>query len=137
MIRPVPDGSSVDLDMTPIIDIVFNLLIFLLLSYHISSASRPLDLPSVLSAAPPPSAAREATVQVRSDGSLLWEGRAVDLASLELLLRPAGGPVPAAVVLEADRGAEWGRVQEVLWRISRAGVGTVRQKVLRRAGEGR
>ena len=115
-------------NMTPMIDVVFQLIIFFLYTSQFSSLVRtPLDLPE--ERGDPLSSERPATVvlDITPDGTLLIEREAVDLAGLTSLLRAeideAGGDAERVTVLvRADRSLDAAHANRVASALASLGV---------------
>jgi biopolymer transport protein ExbD len=109
------------MDLAPMVDIVFLLVIFFLTTstFVKNPTGLPVDLPS---AQRPPVAASGLTVDVASDGRIAFDGReGITPAALEKALRAQLGGKAQAVTLRADRTARHGRVVEVMDAIKRSG----------------
>lgn len=123
LIRAAEDSEPVS--MTPLIDVVFNLLIFFLLgsTYLNEEKELSLELPTVTAAAPATDAPEEITVNVLEDGSIKVGGKTFEPASLEQMLRQARGNFPdQAVAIRGDGKARYESVAEVLAACRRAGI---------------
>lgn len=111
------------IDLTPLIDVVFLLLLFFLLTA--APAPDPtLDvaLPASAAAEPPPPA-REVTVVLQASGTIHYEGAVVELAELESrLLELARADSGARVVLRGDRAARYDLFVGILEAASSAGL---------------
>jgi biopolymer transport protein ExbD len=121
-------ASEGGLDMTPMIDIVFQLLIFFLTTAAISQASRvDVDLPREAGAPDPAPTGKGLVVSIRADGSCELAGRPVTIAELATAAREArtvqGSRVP---VVRADRGAPAARLNDVIDACRQAGFEGVR-----------
>src|SRR5438093_9984129 len=82
--------SDVGFNMTPMIDVVFQLIIFFLLSSHLAKQEKqlPLPLPSAASGIVQPADSRpRLTVNVLADGTLLVANRPIKPDDLVGLLR--------------------------------------------------
>jgi len=100
-------------DLTPMIDMIFQLLIFFLLTSFLLVPAINVALPRSRSPEATPPAAM--TLTVRRDGSLLLAGQTVQIEDLPSLISSAlAGQSEAAILLQADRGVAFGRVVEVL-----------------------
>jgi biopolymer transport protein ExbD len=104
------------LDMAPLIDVVFLLLIFFMVatSFAREEQQLDLDLPEARSAAPGDSP-RELVLDLLPGGALRLDGQ--DLSSAELpgrLAELARVDSRRALLVRADRGLEYGRVVAVL-----------------------
>ncbi len=100
-------------DMTPMIDMIFQLLIFFLLTSFFILPAVNVALPrSRSSQAQPPTAL---FLTVERDGKLLLEGRVVGMEELPALLATAlVQRDDRTVVIQSDRGVPFGRVVEVM-----------------------
>ena len=103
------------LDITPVVDTVFNLMIFFALSLNfISIPGIPVNLPRASSFAEAPRA-REVTVSVTREGELFVEGRRVTAAELKTeFTRRAAEEPDTLVVINADGDSTHGAVVEVM-----------------------
>lgn len=103
-------------DLTPMIDMIFLLLIFFLLTSFFFRPALDVSLPR--SRQPDTAPQNAPTVTVHADGSLSLEGRhldAGDLASaLATLYAGVSGPDERDLIIQADRGVPFGRVVEVM-----------------------
>lgn len=100
-------------DMTPMIDMIFQLLIFFLLTSFFILPAVNVALPR--SRDPEQAPPTALTLEVRADGSLHLAGepvRAEDLASV--LSAALAGRSEPELVIQADRGVPFGRVIEVM-----------------------
>ncbi len=95
------------LTMTPLIDVVFLLLIFFLVGTKLAEEEREMDilLPDASEAQPRTSKPRETTVNIDEKGRYFVSGRQLTLAELEKALRivRVNNPGRASVILRADR----------------------------------
>jgi len=111
------------IDLTPLIDIVFLLLLFFLLTA--APAPDPtldVELPAAASASRP-TTAREVTVVLKADGAIHYESAIVDLPGLEDRLRRLAGEDPRArVVLRGDRASRYDLFVAILEATSGAGL---------------
>lgn len=107
------EKSAVEsIPMTPLIDVVFLLLIFFLVTASLSEEEeRQMDvqLPVASEAMPLVARPREIVVNITADGKYLTAGETVDLPRLEGILRAAAvnNPGRATALLRADRRCPW------------------------------
>jgi biopolymer transport protein ExbD len=107
-------------DLTPMIDMIFQLLIFFLLTSFLLVPAINVALPRSRSPEATPPAAM--TLTVRRNGSLLLAGQAVTIDNLPALVSTAlAGQSEAAIILQADRGVSFGRVVEVMEAVRSGG----------------
>lgn len=121
------DGGSGPpaIELTPIIDMVFLLLIFFLAATTFREAERELDvlLPQASAAAPISMALREIVVHVDASGGLRAGGRIVTPEDLRSMLEDAIAANPEQKVsVRADRRASWDEVVRALDACKAAGV---------------
>jgi biopolymer transport protein ExbD len=110
-------AASPSIELTPIIDMVFLLLIFFLVTttYHQVEREMQIALPEAESGAPISVALRELVVNVASDGSVIVAGGAMSLENLRALITQAVDANPnQKVTVRADREASYGLVARVL-----------------------
>ncbi|MCC9642590.1 biopolymer transporter ExbD [Rhodopirellula sp. JC740] len=114
------------LSLTPLIDVVFLLLIFFLVTSEFEDEERQLDivLPSATSAVPMTSKPREVVVDIDADGTVYLRGEATPLEELEKLLQKAvaSNPTNQTVVIRADQNASFQPVVNVMDVCNRTGV---------------
>lgn len=95
------------ISLTPLIDVVFLLLIFFLVASRLSQEDRELDipLPSAASALPMTAEPRELLVNIDHVGQYLINGQAVDQPQLEKIISQAvvDNPISQSVIIRADR----------------------------------
>jgi biopolymer transport protein ExbD len=116
-----PTQSQVSIDIAPLVDVVFLLVIFFAVSTtFLESSGLKLELPS--SSATAERQPSELTVFLAADGTLSFDGEIVELAQLGGLLRPALDEAEQKlVVLRADRDTRHGEVVAVIDVIRDAG----------------
>lgn len=129
--------GQVGFNMTPMIDVVFLLIIFFLLSSHLARQEQQLPLPLPAAASGRIEAADERprlTVNVLADGTLLVASRAVGARDLGQLLgeRRALHGEELQVRIRADRGVAYRRVEPVLLACVQAGIWNVAYVVQQR-----
>ncbi len=109
-----PSRRDVRIDISPLIDVVFLLLIFFAVSTtFLESTGLDLELPSADSSAAPES--RDVTVWIGKAGNLRFDGRDLQLADLETELKAALQQAERKfVVIMADRNARLEQVVQVM-----------------------
>ncbi len=112
MATKIPTSSALSqLSLTPLIDIVFLLLIFFLVATRFAEEERELDvlLPEASEAQPLTSKPRELFINIDDRGQYYVTGKIVTIDELHPLLRAAyvNNPGRASVVIRADRRCRW------------------------------
>ncbi len=119
----VPTTRKARIEMLPLIDIVFLLLVFFIYAMLSMAVHRslPVQLPWSTTAAIDRQA--QVSVTVRADGSVFVDRQRVPLENLErlLILRAKDSP-KAGVLLFGDRNVSYQRLFSVLDRIQKAGI---------------
>ena len=123
----ISTSESLDpqLDMTPMIDMVFLLLIFFLAATTFQHDEREMKiaLPIASAAGPLSTALREIIVNVDQAGQIVVNRRLIDHAELERMVRDAvAANAQQKVVVRGDRSADYGGVVAVLDICKRAGI---------------
>jgi len=99
------------LSLTPLIDIVFLLLIFFLVATRFAEEEREMDvqLPDASEAKPLTSKPRELFINIDERGRYYVTGKMVTLAELHPILEKAwvNNPGRASVVIRADKRVTW------------------------------
>ena len=114
------------LSLTPLIDVVFLLLIFFLVTSEFEDEERRLDivLPSATSAVPMIGKSREIVIDIDSEGKVYLGGRPTTIHDLQPLLEKAvaENPTNQTVVIRADRSSTFQPVVSVMDVCNRTGV---------------
>jgi biopolymer transport protein ExbD len=114
------------LSMTPLIDVVFLLLIFFLVSSRFSEEERELDLnlPSVTEALPATAQPDEMVVNIDEQGRYYIDGAFRQVEQVEQILRraKANNPLTQTVVIRADRKADWEPVAIAIGLCKKVGI---------------
>ena len=123
---------SADPDMTPMIDMTFQLIAFFMVLMNFSEAEQDerIKLPASLLAKPPEGPVEfPLTMQLTKEGTVLFgatEQRVEDLAGAltrerQVLELRGDTPANATVIIRADADAQTGRVQELIDICQRTG----------------
>ena len=104
-------GSTVDL--TPIVDTVFNLLIFFALSLNFAATSGGINVKLPKAQTVEPVKAEQLTINLTKDGKLYLNDKLITLDKLNDTLRQ-NQKKDSLIVIRADSSVEHGRVIEVM-----------------------
>ena len=114
------------LDLTPMIDVVFNLLIFFMVVSQFASEERDLKvvLPDGSEAMPLTVKPREIFVNVDKDGRYFVRSQEVTAEELSNLLVQAAlnNPASQSVIIRADKRAAWDFVATAMRLCNQAGI---------------
>ncbi len=121
--------QPVGMNMTPMIDVVFLLIIFFLVSSHLAQRETrvPLELPVASSVQPPRPSAQRLVLNLLPDGQLVVGGRQVTIEQLPQLLRPAVRTQydQREIQIRGDRRTPYRDVAPILQAIAAARIGQV------------
>lgn len=113
------------LNLTPMIDIVFLLVIFFMVGARFSEMERQYDiqLPTVSDVQPLTSLPDDLTVNVRRNGEIWYSGQKQTLPKLEAELQAARRNFPdQSVVIRGEGDGRYQHVMDVLAACRRAGI---------------
>ncbi len=130
-------GGEVGFNMTPMIDVVFQLIIFFLVSSHLAKqeVQFKLPLPTAQSGLKDkPSEKPRLTVNVLADGTMLLAGRQVTAEELRSRLaeRQQDLGKDVEVRIRGDRSTPYKHVEPVMLSCARAGIWNVSYSVFRK-----
>ncbi len=109
--------SEIHLDFVPMVDVLFNLLIFFLLATTIAQVEREINivLPAASSAVPISAALREIVVNIDVKGGITMAGRETTPEELREIIRNAlAGNPEQKVTVRGDRGTAYENIVGVL-----------------------
>ena len=106
-----------DIDITPLIDVLFMLIIFFVLTATFIQGKLDIDLPSGESTAS--DMKRALTLTVEKDGTIFWDGVKVSREELPVLAR---GAREREILIAGDKNAPYGKVAEVLSILKKEGI---------------
>ena len=119
--------SGASFNMTPMIDVVFLLIIFFLVSSHLARREHQLELPLPAATTGEESVDNQTpriTLNVLSDGTLLLSGRPLPSSRLldELIARNAAMEGGIELRIRADREVAYSVVSPILLDAAKAGI---------------
>lgn len=126
------DSETTDIDLTPMLDVVFIMLIFFIVTTSfVKESGVEIERPESSAASPRPDA--QVMVAITAEGAVWVDGQPVDIhrvgSEVAELVSAEGG-----VVLQADRSSTTGLLVEVMDRIRDAGVDKVAVAATRGSG---
>lgn len=113
--------ESPELDLTSLIDVMFNLILFLVLSASFVQGAIPVSLPEGRGSSPQ---VKSTLVSVAADGKVFWESEPISLDAViqkATHLRPDQG----MLLIAADESRPYGEIAGLLERLRAAGVSSV------------
>ena len=124
-------ARAVNIDMTPMIDIVFQLLIFFLVTSQMAEQTRTeLDLPREKGEESVEQAQAGITINVKPDGSVVVSDKVVSLEALDALvddaIKHSGGADKLKPIVRADRKCDSAKLNEVFTHLSSRGLTSIR-----------
>lgn len=125
LLQPTAARDEIGFDFTPIIDVVFNLLIFFLVATSFQQVEREskIALPRTSSAAPISASLREIVINVDRDGTMIVNGRPMEDDALTTLLGAALAANPNQKVnVRGDRATAYQNVAHALDLCKRSGI---------------
>jgi len=119
-LRTNGDSMIADMNTTPLIDVMLVLLTLLIITLPIQTNAVKIDMPTTPTHSTPPP---HVDVTVDFDGTVLWDGQAIDRATLDARLASLAQRTPDTEIhLYADRFAKYDTVARVLSDAQRLGV---------------
>lgn len=125
MIRANIEHGSASIDLTPIIDMVFLLLIFFLVAttFHQTEREMQVALPEAKFAGPVSAALREIVINVDAQGAIIVGGRTMSPDDLRAVIEDAVARNPEQkVTVRGDRATAYANVVRVLDVCKGAGI---------------
>jgi biopolymer transport protein ExbD len=118
------DDVIVDINTTPLIDVMLVLLIMFIITIPIQTHAVKLNMPVPSLSAPPPTPPQIVRIDVDASGTIGWNGEVVATkAELEQRLQAvAAQPDQPEVHLRADKGVTYKHVASVMASAQRLGV---------------
>lgn len=124
-IRRRTKGEDAELDMTPMLDIVFIMLIFFIVtSSFVKTAGIEINPPSANSAEQQDNA--NIFIAISDTGAIWLDNREVDIRSVRSLISRLHADSPdSAVVIQADKNSKTDHLMQVMDQVRQAGVSNV------------
>ena len=123
----LPKSSALAaINLTPLIDCVFLLLIFFLVASRIADEEPQLDLdlPNVSEALPAMFQPQELIVNINAEGRFFINGQFHELEQVEQIMRQSysNNPLTQSIVIRGDRRANWEHVAIALSLCKKVGI---------------
>ncbi|MCH8251429.1 MAG: biopolymer transporter ExbD [Planctomycetes bacterium] len=125
LIKVREENTSLAIELTPMIDMVFLLLIFFLVATTFQQSEREMRiaLPFAKSSGPISATLRELIVNVDDTGAIIVSGRRIELADLETMVAEAVARNPEQkVTVRGDRNTAYANIVSVLDICKGAGI---------------
>jgi biopolymer transport protein ExbD len=125
LIRNDDAEASLHVDFVPMVDVLFNLLIFFLIATSMAQHEREMQiaLPTAAASGPISAALRDIVVNIDAQGRTIIDGREIDAAALASLIESAVRVNPEQKVsVRGDRRVAYEHVARVLDVCKGAGV---------------
>jgi len=117
------EEENVALDLTPLIDVVFLLLIFFVVSTQFVDFSRRLDLQLPASKASiPDESPKSLEVEMTVDKQVYFNGKKISLEELESQVGEFARLEKQTAIIRADKSLPYGEVIQVMGALQGAGV---------------
>lgn len=121
-----PRRFGLDVNLTPLIDVVFNLVIFFLVASHFarSEVVETVDLPTATQVSQEQDPPRRLLITILPDGTYHTGGHELTLDDIEVILANEVGDDPAtyAVHLRGDRTVHFESVQKLMHILPQYGI---------------
>ncbi|ADB15651.1 Biopolymer transport protein ExbD/TolR [Pirellula staleyi DSM 6068] len=123
-------SSGVGFNMTPMIDVVFQLIIFFLVSSHLAKRESQLELPLPIARSGEDdreSSDTRLTISVLASGELMAQGRTMSVDDVEQLLAARRSEIgeKLEVRLRSDRGTVYKHIEPLLLRCAKLNIWNV------------
>jgi biopolymer transport protein ExbD len=132
-------AGSASVNMTPMIDVVFLLIIFFLVSSHLAKQENQVELalPTAASALDDPATRETLTVNVLPDGQWQIAGVNLDQRSISAKLRQRVMQTgePLRLRIRTDRQVPYSRIEPLLREAAEAGIGDIVFSVYQERGQ--
>ena len=119
------ESDSATIELTPVIDIVFLLLIFFLVAttFHQTEREMQIALPAAQTAGPIAVSLREIIVNVDNNGQIIVSGRVITEDDLKIIIEKAVEENPEQkVTIRGDKDCPYGSVVGVLDACKSSGI---------------
>jgi len=113
--RREPLAAQSDINLTPLLDLAFSLLIIFMITTPLLEQTIPLELPKADTRIPSESEVQVEVISVDREGDYFWGEEGVTLEELDLRLEQVARRTPAPTIrVRADARVEYQKVIHVL-----------------------
>lgn len=120
--QTLDDESISEINMTPLVDVMLVLLIIFMITLPVIQHSIPLDLPNVKNQ-PLIEQTKHIELTILADGSIKWDGAAINLSMLEANLKNTSRQNPQPEVhLYAEGKIAYEKVASILASLQKGGI---------------
>ena len=117
------DEPMMDINTTPLIDVMLVLLIMFIITLPVMTHAVKLDMPQSRTQPPPPVQVEPIQLEIDWDGTVIWNGTPVQLGALEGYFRVEAAKNPQPEVhVRPNRRANYDTVAKVLALAQRNGM---------------
>lgn len=117
------DEPMMDINTTPLIDVLLVLLIMFIITLPVMTHAVKLDMPQSRNTTPPTVVTEPIRLDVDWDGTIIWNGNVVQLDALEGYFRQEAAKDPQPELhVRPDRRADYDTVAKVLALAQRNGM---------------
>lgn len=122
---PISDGSEAEINLTPMLDVVFIMLIFFVVTTSfVKESGVEINRPSAQTAQR--QAGANIFIAIRPNGEIWIDGRAVDVRAVRANIERLRVEFPdSQVVIQGDRAAQIGLLVKVMDQVRLAGISNV------------
>lgn len=124
-VKPMKSAVG-SLSITPLIDVVFLLLIFFLVATRFAEEEREIDieLPTAAESLPLTAEPREMFININREGKFFIQGKFRNVEDVEQILRraAANNPLTQTVVIRADKQTDWQHVLSAIDLCKKVGI---------------
>lgn len=129
-LKPISDEDDVGFQMSPMIDCVFQLLIFFMVCgvFKTAQASPDVILPEANHSQKKDAKPNELTINVKADGSIVVDSKTYKAEELADLIKGFSGQnnqENVVVYVRGDKSVQWKTIRKVLANCASAGIGNI------------
>lgn len=116
------DRELSEINVTPLVDVMLVLLTIFMITAPLLKTGLDVDLPEAEGKIVEVEKSRTATISVKKDGRIFFDGKRVKLSEIEGVLKNLKGK---EVFIEGDKDARYELIAKILSAAKKAGIGSV------------